>query len=206
MPPTGVAFFVDGDVRVTPGSLGELAQTLDDHPEANAAAAVPMSGRDRLEQTRLVTENHLVLGCFYALRGSFLQKIKARGVRLPAGYIGEDGLVTSLVKADLGIRGQWVKARVAPCPRAGFVFRSLSLARPADWRLYWRRRIRYSLRHIQHELLKPQLMSAGAAALPADVAALYRTGDPARHVRARGVDALFDRIALRRIARARRAD
>jgi hypothetical protein len=49
---------------------------------------------------QLVCEHHLVLGNLYALRGDFVWQAKQAGVRLPIGYIGEDGLMTSLANSS----------------------------------------------------------------------------------------------------------
>lgn len=202
-PRAETCFFVDGDVRVEPGSFDALYSTLQEAPGANASAAVPSAGRSRMHLERLVCEDRLVLGNLYALRGDFVWQAKQAGARLPIGYIGEDGLVTSLAKWNLDPTGPFLGERVSPCPGARFVFRSLSLWLPRDWRTYWRRRVRYSLRHFQHELLVPLLTSAGLRGMPDSVGTLYRRQSAAlRGCRPRsGLDAVFDTIALARMRR-----
>jgi hypothetical protein len=200
-PQSEVCFFVDGDVRVEAGSFDHLGEALRQSPAANAAAAVPSTGRSRTFQEELVCVHRVVLGNLYALCGAFVQRAKETGTRLPVGYIGDDGLVTSLAKWNLDPTGRFLEERVAPCPAARFAFDSFSVWSLRDWRTYWRRRVRYSVRHFQHELLAPLLKRAGIAAMPRTVADLYRQqaelfgGCQPRG----GLDALFDRRAISQI-------
>lgn len=203
-PRAQVCFFVDGDIRVEPRSFDALFSALQSSPKASAAAAVPASGRNKEFLESLVCEHHLVLGNLYALRGDFIWRARQIGARFPIGYIGEDGLVTSLVKWDLDPTGPFLNERVIPCPSAQFVYRSLALWHPRDWRTYWRRRVRYSLRHFQHELLVPLLTSAGLRSMPNSVSELYKQ-QAAMLQRCRprvGIDAIFDSIALAQMRKA----
>lgn len=201
--PGGAAFaaFLDGDVRAEPGAVDALAEGLRRAPDAIAAAALPASGRSNRELTEMVCERRMVLGNLYALRGGFLEKARELGVRLPLGYIGEDGLVTSLVKWDLDPTGPFLAERVEPCPAARFRYPSLSPLVLRDWKVYWRRRVRYSLRHFQHQLLAPDLMGEGIRVMPRAVTDLYaRNADELGRLRPRGgVNAVFDSIALGRM-------
>ena len=195
--------FLDGDVEIEPGALNALCAQLLRSPEANAAAAIPASGRNRNQMAEYVTERRLILGNLYALRGEFVRRVQEAGVRIPIGYIGDDGIITSLVKWDLNPTGAFCDERVAPCVNAKFRYRSLSPFRPRDLRLYWNRRIRYSLRHFQHEMLVPILTAGGVRAMPDSVASIYLTRrNDIRTFRPRGgLDFIFDRIALRKIRR-----
>jgi hypothetical protein len=202
-PRAQVCFFVDGDVQVKPGSFDALFMALQRSPGANAAAAVPATGRNKKFLEQLVSKHRLVLGNLYALRGDFVWQAKQAGARLPIGYMGEDGLVTSLVKWNLDPTGPFLNERVTPCSAARFVYRSFSLWLPRDWRTYWRRRVRYSLRHFQHELLVPLLTSAGLRGMPDTVPALYKQQSAMlRRCRPRlGIDTIFDSIAISQMRR-----
>ncbi len=191
-------FFLDGDVEMEVGALNALHQAMVTSPTANAAAAIPSSGRNREQLIRYVTESRLILGNLYALRGEFVQHIRREGVRIPIGYIGDDGIVTSLVKWDLDPTGEFRHERVVPCVNARFKYRSLSPLSLRDLRLYWRRRVRYSQRHYQHELLVPILTTSGIRAMPKSVADLYsKKKDCINKLCPRnGLDMLFDRIAI----------
>jgi glycosyltransferase involved in cell wall biosynthesis len=200
-PQAEVYFFMDGDVQVGHGAFDMLAAALSDVSAANGAAAVPLTGRNQKFLAALVCEHRLILGNLYALRGEFVRRMRSQSICLPIGYIGEDGLVTSLAKWNLDPRGSFLEEGVAPCPEAGFQFRSFSLWSPRDMRKYWYRRVRYSLRHFQHELLVPLLRRDGIGGMPKSVNDLYRhEAELIRRCRPRtGLNVLFDILAIRAI-------
>ena len=182
-------FFMDGDVTLTPDTLPLLASALDQVPSAEAAGAMPATGRDRDAWRRRMVENGMLAGNCYALRGSFVKALREREVRMPVGLIGEDFFVSWLVASDLW-RGKVPSDEGARCifhNRAEFSFRSLSPWRPADYRTYLRRKWRYTLRGIQHQMLLLLLIDQGLGAMPADVNELYRKAPlPSRLLRNRG--------------------
>lgn len=198
-PKADVHFFIDGDVEVCEGSLGTLAKALETDSAAHAAAAFPASGRNRAAFEADLKEHVGLAGNLYALRGDFLERMRAAKVALPSGLVGEDGLVGALAKWDLDPRNPWRSERIRLCPDAHFRFSPLSLSRPADWRLYWRRRIRYSRRDFEFAMLAPTLKEFGLAGMYTDVAKMYR--DKAQHCRLRwkGLSTIFDFLALRHI-------
>jgi glycosyltransferase involved in cell wall biosynthesis len=149
-------FFMNGDARVVPGSLSAMTRALRSHPAAHAASAVPESGRNRmLDRGRILTEHGLVAN-LYALRGSFVDRLRRASVRMPLNLEGDDGLLGALVKWDLAPdRNEPDNARVVPCADAGFEFDSLSPLEPRDWLLYWGRSLRYGRRRYEFQLLSP---------------------------------------------------
>ena len=197
--PECTAVFMDGDVTAGAESFLWLESALAEAPSANAAAAVPATGRNRSSFTDLVVRDRGIAGNLYALPGHFLQRIRALGIRLPVGLIGDDSFLGALAKWDLDPRGTWDDSRIVPVLRAHFRFESLDPLSPRDIRVYWKRRIRYSLRYFQIVMLREILTTQGIEALPRSVEFLYRESVPQR-LRWRGLDTLFDWIALRRIA------
>lgn len=192
-------FFVDGDVTVLPGAFDALHAALISHGDANAAAAVPACGRNRSEQCRYVTELRLILGNLYAIKGEFASRIRSKQVKIPVGYIGDDVFVNDIAKWNLDPQGPFINDRVIPCLDAKFSFKSLSILSPFDAMFYFKRRIRYSIRHFQHELLVPELRKGGIAGIPGSVNSLYiRKNIELLKLRG-GSDTLFDLIALRKI-------
>ncbi len=193
-------FFIDGDVEACPKALLNLQAALDREIQAFAAAAVPASGRGRTASIRSMLSTRELAGNLYALRGSFLQRLKAAQIRMPRGLIGEDSLVGALVKTDLE-PSTWDDHRVVTDGQACFRFRSLSPFSLADWRLYWRRKIRYSLRRFQFLLLRDHFRNVGFSAMPARIESLYVTAADSPRLRLtwRGLNSLFDWLALRRI-------
>ncbi len=198
-PESNIYFFVDGDVRAASGSLLELDSALRNSTGINAAAAVPGSGRNRAVAVERMKQESGLAGNLYALSGEFVANIRRKGVRLPIGFIGEDGLVGALALWDLDPVGKsWDSKRVTVCTDAKFHFDSLSLWKPGDWRLYWRRRISYAVRGYQNHLLRKVLKSGGVAAMPHSAAELYRD-DTGMRLRWEGMNTIFLWLALRRM-------
>ncbi len=191
--------FVDGDVRVEPGSIAALAQALAAAPGVNAAAALPAAGRNLAAFAREVRESHALAGNLYALSGGFVDRVRAAGLRLPVGLIGDDSWVGALALMDLDPASGWRKERVSVCDDARFAFGSLRWHRLPDARLYWRRRIRYGLRRWQTVMLRAHIADHGLAALPHDVRELYRNYAHLCRLHWSGIDTLFLWLARSRI-------
>lgn len=191
--------FVDGDAQVAPGSVAALAATLRAHPHANAASGLPLNGRNVEAYRAGLSAEHGMFGDLYALRGDFLARMKARGLRLPVDLIGDDGLIGALAKTDLGPESAWDESRLLPCPEAGFLCEPANLARPWTLRHQYRRMINYSVRHFQNRILTDILRRAGPDGLPERMADLYPEWLP-RFAPRRGPSWWFDRAALARMA------
>lgn len=173
-PGRAVYFFMDGDARATPGSFSAMARALQGEPHAHAASAVPVSGRNVERDRREILEEHGLVANLYALRGEFVQRLRAGKVRIPLKLEGDDGLIGALVKWDLDPqRNEFDNRRIVPCADAGFAFESMSLARPADWKMYWKRAVRYGRRRYEFKLLGPRIESAGLSAMPMDITEMY---------------------------------
>jgi glycosyltransferase involved in cell wall biosynthesis len=167
-------FFMDGDARATPGSFSAMLRALREQPQANAASAVPGSGRNRKRDAADIVREHGLVANLYALRGAFVERLRESGVRIPLKLEGDDGLVGALVKWDLDPRsGSFDDVRIAPCADASFEFESMSLARPADWLMYWKRAVRYGRRRYEFQLLGPRLKAKGIGSMPRDITELY---------------------------------
>ena len=142
-------FFMDGDVHVTPGSIGLMQRILQDNPNVNAVAGFPHSGRNRHSLSRQLIEYRNIFGNLYAARTRRLLQLRELDLRLPLGACGNDHFITRLMKSDLDGSGHLHHQRVAYHPDAGYAFRSLSPCRPRDVRIYLKRRVTYALRHAQ---------------------------------------------------------
>lgn len=200
-PESDVHFFIDGDVTACPHALSELNTALLSHAHANAASALPESGRSVVKTRQAMLDGKEIAGNLYALSGRFVNRIRAAGLRMPIGFIGEDSLVGALAKWDLDPNGTWEDDRIVPCTHAGFAFESVSPLSFADWKLYWRRRIRYSIRGYQIKMLRVALKQAGLAAMPKHIKELYPSLADRYHVGWNGLNTLFDWLALQRIRR-----
>lgn len=195
-----VYFFMDGDARACPGALSELTRALDADRHAQAAAAVPFSGRSMERERAELLEQRGLVANLYALTGKFVMHLQQTRVRLPLGLEGDDGLIGALVKWNLDPRQQWDNRRIVPCANAGFIFESMSWRRWKDWKAYWRRKIRYARRRYEFELLGPRLKGGGIEALPVSITELYRYSTACK-LRWSGIDTLFYWLALRQLRR-----
>lgn len=193
-----VHFFIDGDVKACPKSFIRLYNSIVQHPYAHAAAAFPTTGRSLKKWRRLMLEEVWLAGNLYALRGTFVNRMRLNGVRLPLGWIIEDGLIGALVKWDLDPTQNWDSSRIIACPEAGFSFKSMVWYHLDDWLRYWRRRIRYSIGFYQNKMIRPFLKAQGIKGIPETVQDLYSKYREHFSVR-RDSNILFDWVALKRI-------
>jgi glycosyltransferase involved in cell wall biosynthesis len=195
-----VHVFVDGDAEVIPGSIAALAATLTQNPQANAASALPMNGRNVAAYQQGLREEHGLFGDLYALTGDFLHRMKAGGIRLPDDLIGDDGLICALAKTDLGNENNWHDERVAVCEQAGFLCAPADLLSPKSWHMQYRRMINYSVRHFQNRMISRIMRDTGPKGLPRRLAEIYRRELPGLSPRPEPQLYFFDTIALRRMA------
>ncbi|MBP0445128.1 glycosyltransferase family 2 protein [Roseomonas sp. SSH11] len=193
--------FTDGDMLAAPGSIAGFLERFAAEPEANGCAALPISGRSRDAFRAKLVRNREMAGNLYALRGEAVAAFRQRGLRLPFGMFGEDGLVTTLIKHDLDTRGPRNDRRVTATERGGFAYPPLSPWSLRDWRIYRNRRMRYAVRRQQANMLYPLLFERGVEAMPEHVVDLYREHHAAMEVRWNGLDTWFDRLARKRILR-----
>lgn len=196
--------FVDGDAEIAAGSVEALVQTLDRNPGANAAAGMPMNGRNADAYRAELTEDHGMFGDLYALRGTFVERMREKKIRLPEDLVGDDGLLCALAKTDLGNEEEWRDDRVAPCPGAGFFCEPASLLAPKTLATQYRRMVNYSTRHFQNRMISAIMRDAGPAGLPPRLASLYPDWAGRMAPRPNLVWWWFDRQALARMAGAAR--
>lgn len=194
--------FVDGDAQLLPGSVAALAAILEGNPTANAAAGLPMNGRRVAVYQQQMRRDHGLFGDLYALRGSFLARMKDMAIRLPDDVIGDDGLICALAKTDLADESHWDDTRVVVCEQAGFLCAPVRLASPSSWRMQYRRMVNYSVRHFQNRMISTIMRESGPAGLPRLMVELYPDALPDMHPRRDFRFGWFDRIALAKMARA----
>ncbi len=193
--------FLDGDAEIAPGSIDALARALADAPYANAAAGMPLNGRSHAEYRRQLHADGGLFGDLYALSGDFVARMRARPVRLPDDLIGDDGLIAALAATDLQADAYWDRARVVPCADAGFLCEPVRLIDPATWAMQYKRMVNYSMRFFQNRIVSDIMMREGPDGLPERLAPLYATWLPRWKPRG-GANLWFDRVALKRMARA----
>lgn len=193
--------FVDGDAQLLPGSVAALVAALNEDRQANAAAGLPANGRSMARYRAETIAQRGMFGDLYALRGGFVARLRASGIRLPEDLVGDDSLIGALAKTDLGDETDWLDARIVPCRDAGFLCEPVGLSL-RGLRLQYRRMINYSLRHFQNRIVSAIMRGPGPSALPQRMAELYPEWlgqfTPRRDARWRW----FDRQALVRMRQA----
>jgi glycosyltransferase involved in cell wall biosynthesis len=190
--------FLDGDCRLEPGSLDALDSCLRRNPQANVAAALPDERSSKRNRAAMLKDGGLA-GNLYAVPVRFMERIRQANVRFPAGLIGDDSLLGALAYWNLDPTGDWDMRRIAICADASFSYDRLSFFSMADVRLYYRRKIRYSLRYYQTRLMKKPLKALGLAAIPQSIDDVYMHSLPLLKLNWRGLDTWFDYLALKRI-------
>lgn len=200
-------FFMDGDATAAPGAFKAMARGLDTTPHANAAAAVPLSGRNAERDRQAMLREHALVANLYALRGTFVLRLQQHGVRVPLKLEGDDGMIGAFVKWDLKPTTNGTDdKRIVVCPDAGFRFEPFTPLRPSDWKVYWKRAVRYGRRNYEFRLLGPLIERQGLAAIPVDVTEIYPKA-ASLSLRWQGPYTLTNWVALqqmRAIGRARR--
>jgi glycosyltransferase involved in cell wall biosynthesis len=190
-------FFMDGDVRLERDALVLLASALSEHPSAQAAGGMPATGRDRDRWRTRMVEHGTLAGNLYALRGSFVECLRQRHVRMPVGLIGEDLFVSWLVAEQLGRTTSLAEGPLCIFSSgAEFSFRSLSPLRLGDYRIYLRRKWRYTHRALQLEMLMHVLRGSGLAAMPGHVNELYLNAPLPSRLRWVGMDTPLRLLAV----------
>lgn len=177
-PDVDIYFFMDGDATAAPGAFKAMARGLLETPYANAAAAVPLSGRNADRDREAMIVEHALVANLYALRGSFVQRLREQGVRVPLKLEGDDGMIGAFVKWDLNPTTNGTDDdRIVVCPDAGFKFESFTPTRLSDWKVYWKRAVRYGRRNYEFRLLGPLIERDGMNAVPVDVTDIYPLAD-----------------------------
>lgn len=191
--------FMDGDAELAPGSIDALQAALEGRG-INAAAGMPLNGRNYRAYQQELREEGGLFGDLYALSGDFVRRIRAAGLRLPDDVVGEDGLVAAWAMTDLGPDAQWDRARIAPADGAGFRCEPVGLLDPRSWRMQYRRMTSYSVRYFQNRIIADIMTREGPAGLPPRLADLYPEWLPRLKPRG-GAAGWFDRKALARMTR-----
>ena len=196
-----VYFFMDGDARALPGSFSAMARALEANPSAHAASALPASGYNAKRDQRALLADRGLVANLYSLRGTFVERLQREAVRIPLKLEGDDGLIGALVKWDLDPKtNQFDDDRIVACADAMFEFEPISPMRPSNWRMYWKRAVRYGRRKYEFQLLGPTLKARGLAGLPVDITELYPQAKSLKLRRA-GLYTLSNWVALRQMRR-----
>jgi len=197
--------FMDGDCLMDVGAGPELVRCLLAAPDAFAAVGMPTGGRMAKQYREGLIANPTVYGNLYALRDEALRMFRDRNVRLPLGTIGDDGLIGFLIARDLDPTAPAKRERVIAAERVAVLYTPMPWYVPHYMYKYYRRRINFSVRFYQFQLLGPRLESRGISALPKRIVEIYEDMDHYKRPLRGGLDLISDPIAWRRMKRMRKA-
>jgi len=182
-PPAETYIFIDGYAAVCADALGLLSRCLAAQPMAHAAAAVPSTGRSAATVRRNMLAHPGLNGSLFALRGCFVERLVADGLRLPLGLYRGDGLLGSMVMHDLdAVSGGWLTHRLAIEPRASWQAPQWKPWRWRDVSRHFHRMVRQGRSRLEWAALREIIYRDGFAALPEDANAMaldWLARDPA---------------------------
>ena len=197
--------FMDGDVHMGADAGPELMRVLARSPDALACVAMPTGGRNSTAYQKELIAQPQIWGNLYALKEASLQMFRDKGVRLPVGHIGEDGLIGFLVAKDLDPGGPLRPERTVAAEHATVSYEPMRWLSLHDIRKYYGRRVNYSVRFYQFQFLGPRLKAGGVAAMPRHIIDIYGDMDNYKRPIRGGLNLLFDQVAWRKMKRKREA-
>lgn len=184
-PAAAMHVFVDAHAAMTPGALRALAATLAEHPAAEAATALPSTGRRVAAQRAALRSGGALHGSLHALRGRCLERLAAEGLRLPVG-------LREIHPVIAGLLGD----RIVVAEEAGWRMAPLARFSPEGLRRAWRRRIREARAPLEAAALAGAL--AAGQEMPAFAAPMLRDWLAGGAARSGG---LFGWLARQRLKR-----
>ncbi|MBV7262794.1 glycosyltransferase family 2 protein [Photobacterium sp. WH24] len=195
-----VAVFADGDLTFGQNAFQHIVDCHLAQPHYNAISGFPCDqGRSSKQMQHRMQQNHDLAGGLYLLSPLFIQTLTSHHVKLPVGLIGDDSMLGFLSATNLCSGTDLPKQRIGVCVKAVFIYAHLSLLRWQDYKLYFRRRVRYSLRYFQQLSIVSDLKQQGISAMPA--VAIHGTSASLHQVRWRSSHLIFDLISKWRIDR-----
>ena len=207
--PARYYFFIDAYARIGPRSLAVMETLLAERPDAVAATGVAANGRTMvLDTERTLTQGSRLHGQLHALRADFVDRLVARGLRLPIGLYYGDGLVGSMALHDLDpLRNAWEEKRIAHSADATYEIPVLSPFRLRDLKRQFQRKVRQMRGRLQNLAIKSVVYKHGYEGLPKNAddmvkAYLAEHGRPAVPL----PDRIFQMLALRQIEDAPKPD
>lgn len=178
-PKAEMHIFIDGDVRISPGSLDAVEQTMQANPTALAISTLPRGGRQSESWAARIVAHHGMPGNFYAIPKTVFLRLQAQ-VWLPVGFMGDDTLLRWLFLRDLDPVKAPDKHRIKPCATAFFDYDSFPVTTLTGLRRLWRRHLGYTRREIQVHALCKLLATQGLKAMPRRISDIYAQIRPLR--------------------------
>jgi glycosyltransferase involved in cell wall biosynthesis len=193
--------YVDGDCRITEGTLKAFIQEHQEKPAAYIYAGMPLTKGNTTETTIKNTRAGKALsGNLFALSECFIKTVREKNFKLPVGLIGDDSLLAWVSSHNFKLSLGESAGFLIGVENAQFEYHRLT---PTSWsnvKLYYRRLTRYSLRHLQQKCIREHLNKYDDfESLPTNITDLYSLHKP-EHKRKNGLlNTFFDYQAANQI-------
>lgn len=167
--------FADGDIVALPGAIETLLSEATTKVNTLAVGATPANGRTKTQWVNNMQRWGRLAGALYLLSDEIIKEIRECRILLPQGIIGEDLLLTCLVKGAVAVENLFVpNHRLTITTQAQFSFTPLKWWVPSHWRAILRRLYRYQLREHQLRLLYIYMRERDPEFMPADIKEIYQ--------------------------------
>jgi glycosyltransferase involved in cell wall biosynthesis len=190
----------DGNVVIRPRALQVMADRMARDPHALAVSGIAINGRTMPKWTPERARGGRLMGNLHALRPDFLDRMTARGIRLPTGLYRGDGLLGTMAAHNLDpLTTPWDNARIAGEELAQVEVFQLSPWRASHLRRAFRRKINQIRGEIEKAAIRAIIADRGFEALPDNADDMIRT-HLATHAPppASGIDRYFQHLAITR--------
>ncbi|MZI95545.1 glycosyltransferase [Vibrio sp. CAIM 722] len=186
-----IAVFADGDLTFEQNAVANIVDYFQLNQHYHAVSSFPcLKGRSAKSWRAALLKEHQFTGNLYLLAPEFLKNIIAQKVYLPTGLIGDDSMLGFLSATNLCSGIDTPIDNIGVCTNAIFNYEPLNPTSLKDIKLYLRRRVRYSKRHMQQSNIVPQLKRYGLKAMPEYAAQIDRL-----HIRWLSSNVIFDLLA-----------
>ena len=149
-----LTFFVDGYARPLPDSLHLLGDAVMGSALAQGGSGVPTVGHSAPVLRANVLKNGGIHGNLCCIKGSFMARIKQRGIRLPVGLYRTDSMMGAMMTYDGPATHDWNDARLLVHSDATWDMDDLVWWRPSSTFIYWSRRLRQARGDLEMEAFK----------------------------------------------------
>jgi hypothetical protein len=167
---------VDGYAYVGETSFRAMEDRFAADPRAVAVTGVCTNGRTmKLATAETLAVGGRLHGQLHAFRWEFLDRLVARGIKVPLGTYWGDGLLGSMAAHDLdAVSEPWDNRRIAGVAEATYEIPRASLLSIDDLRRHFRRKKRQMRGRIQTAAFKSIIYRDGYEALPDDADVMIR--------------------------------
>jgi hypothetical protein len=139
----GLAFFIDGYVKVHPHALARMGTVMADDHHALAATGIPTKGRSAEKMRTQLLADSGIHGNLHAIRGATLEDLRRRKFILPLGIYRTDSLIGAAIKFNLDpTQYRWDSHRIRVVADASWDHTPPSAMKPADLHSHFRRLLR----------------------------------------------------------------